>query len=107
VRSDGATLVASSASSRWSGGFGISHRCSSHGRLDPDTEELSILEHKKYRHHVREVRKVEIERLVQREIEGRTELTAIIIGGRRSLRVCELGCEQPGGGAIARKGEGE
>jgi hypothetical protein len=39
-----------------------------------------------------EVHKIEIDRLVQREIEGRTELTAIIVGGQWSLRVCKLGC---------------
>jgi hypothetical protein len=46
-----------------------------------------------------------LKRMVQGDIEGRSELTVIVIGGRRSLRVCELVCKQPGGGWKGKSGK--
>jgi hypothetical protein len=42
-----ATLVARSASSRWSGDLEISRRSSSHGQRDPTVDEHDVLEPKK------------------------------------------------------------
>jgi hypothetical protein len=71
----------------------------------PSSSEYVVLEREKGNNHVREMREIMLMKVVHRGIEGRSELTVIVAGGRRNPRACELACKQPGSGLRGKSGK--
>jgi hypothetical protein len=100
VQKGEANPMAKQGRQRCSGLLEIPRRSACCRQRDPVEDERDVLEGKQGRNNVRELREIILGEMVQRGIEGRPELTVIVVGSRWNLRARELACEQPGGSRV-------